>query len=133
MFSAFILLVFALLHLQVRADADPQYKAHDAIQSIPENVAANSIYKRYQPYLKVTWGCVPFPAVDAQGFLSSGLKSTGPYNGDCAHSLGQIYVRSGSHNGKQGIMYSWFFPKEQYWDSVSQISFGYTSLSDNTV
>lgn len=122
MLSALILLVCTLLRTQVQADADPQYKAHDAIRTIPENVAPDSIYKRYQPYLKVTWGCVPFPAVDAEGFLSGGLKTSGTSDGDCRHNLGQIYVRAGWQHGKHGIMYSWFFPKEQFLNSVSRIA-----------
>jgi len=43
---------------------------HDAVVGFPQTVP-NSVlgqnYLRFQPYLKVVNGCVPFPAVDAEG------------------------------------------------------------------
>lgn len=43
---------------------------HDQVEGFPETVpssATGEVYKAYQPYLKVNNGCVPFPAVDAEG------------------------------------------------------------------
>lgn len=35
-------------------------------QSVPNNITGE-VYLAYQPYLDVVNGCVPFPAVDAEG------------------------------------------------------------------
>lgn len=44
--------------------------SHDAVigftEAVPDTVAGNLMLK-YKPKLKVTNGCVPFPAVDAEG------------------------------------------------------------------
>lgn len=44
--------------------------SHDGIvgftEAVPDSIAGNLMLK-YKPRLKVTNGCVPFPAVDAQG------------------------------------------------------------------
>ena len=44
--------------------------SHDAVigfaEAVPDTVAGNLMLK-YRPKLKVTNGCVPFPAVDAEG------------------------------------------------------------------
>lgn len=43
---------------------------HDQVVGFPETVPSGikgEVYKAYQPYLKVDAGCVPFPAVDAEG------------------------------------------------------------------
>lgn len=44
--------------------------AHDAVVGFAETVpdtTAGTLYLKYKPYLKVFNGCVPFPAVDAEG------------------------------------------------------------------
>ena len=44
--------------------------AHDAVVGFPETVpsgTAGQLYLKYKPHLKVVNGCVPFPAVDAEG------------------------------------------------------------------
>lgn len=44
--------------------------AHDAVVSFAETVPATTqgtLYEAYQPFLKVVNGCVPFPAVEADG------------------------------------------------------------------
>lgn len=44
--------------------------AHDAVQGFPETVPSGTtgtLYLKYKPYLKVFTGCVPFPAVQANG------------------------------------------------------------------
>ena len=35
-------------------------------QTVPDN-ATGQLYLKYKPFLKVVNGCVPFPAVDAEG------------------------------------------------------------------
>lgn len=43
---------------------------HDAVVGFPQTVPTGTLgtlYLKYKPYLKVVNGCVPFPAVDAQG------------------------------------------------------------------
>ncbi|CAG7966500.1 unnamed protein product [Penicillium olsonii] len=81
-------------------------------QTIPSG-ATGDLYSAYQPHLKVVNGCVPFPAVDAEGNTNAGLNPTGSTNGDCSSSTGQIYVRSGSSGDKYAVMYSWYFPKDE--------------------
>ncbi|KAL4865093.1 hypothetical protein BDV12DRAFT_200476 [Aspergillus spectabilis] len=93
---------------------------HDAVVALPETVPSGTlgdIYRAYLPYLKVEDGCVPFPAVDAEGNTNAGLEPTGVSNGDCSSSTGQIYARSTMSDGTDstygpGIMYSWYFPKD---------------------
>jgi hypothetical protein len=46
---------------------------HDAVASFPETVPSGptgELYLKYKPYLHVLNGCVPFPAVDADGDIS---------------------------------------------------------------
>lgn len=43
---------------------------HDKVVGFPTSVpggATGDLYKKYQPYLKVFHGCVPFPAVNRAG------------------------------------------------------------------
>lgn len=43
---------------------------HDAVVGFPTTVPSGALgdaYRKFQPWLKVETGCVPFPAVDAQG------------------------------------------------------------------
>ncbi|KAL9087778.1 MAG: hypothetical protein Q9159_003461 [Coniocarpon cinnabarinum] len=88
----------------------------DDVVGFPETVPNSNLgnlYLRFKPHLYVANGCVPFPAVDAEGNVSGGLNPTGPTNGDCASSTGQIYTRSGAYGDAYGIMYSWFMPKDE--------------------
>ncbi|KAL4875264.1 necrosis inducing protein-domain-containing protein [Aspergillus karnatakaensis] len=93
---------------------------HDAVAGLPETLPSGTlgdIYRAYQPYLEVEDGCVPFPAVDADGNTSGGLAPTGSSTGDCSSSTGQVYARSTMSDGLDatygaGIMYSWYFPKD---------------------
>ncbi|KAL2869072.1 NPP1 family protein [Aspergillus lucknowensis] len=93
---------------------------HDAVVGFPETVPDGTLgeqYLAYQPYLVVENGCVPFPAVDADGNTSGGLDPSGGSNGDCSSSTGQIYARSTMADGSDAtygaaIMYAWYFPKD---------------------
>jgi hypothetical protein len=43
---------------------------HDAVVGFPQTVPSGilgTLYLKYKPYLHVINGCVPFPAVDAEG------------------------------------------------------------------
>ncbi|KUI55454.1 hypothetical protein VP1G_02838 [Cytospora mali] len=68
---------------------------------------------KWQPYLYVVDGCVPFPAVDAEGDTSAGLSPTGSADGDCSSSTGQVYSRAGTYDDYYMIMYSWYMPKDE--------------------
>jgi hypothetical protein len=100
--------------------------ASDEIVGFPETVPSGTVgdvYLAYQPYLYVENGCVPFPAVDAEGDTkyanysernqlltndSAGLATTGASNGDCSSSTGQIYVRGSTYGDYYGLMYAWY-------------------------
>ncbi|KAJ4985622.1 necrosis inducing protein [Stagonosporopsis vannaccii] len=88
---------------------------HDAVvgfaQAVPSGTVGTLMLK-YKPYLKVFNGCVPFPAVDSAGNTGGGLATSGAPNGECSSSPGQVYARAGTYNGKFGIMYSWYMPKD---------------------
>lgn len=40
---------------------------HDAVVGFPETAPSGSLYLKYKPFLQVSNGCVPFPAVDSSG------------------------------------------------------------------
>lgn len=89
---------------------------HDAVQTINESNPSNVSQltaQDFKPYLKVYNGCVPFPSVDQAGNVGGGLKTTGPSNGGCSSSRGQIYARSTWYRGVWAIMYAWYFPKDE--------------------
>ncbi|RVL59627.1 hypothetical protein CN138_35845, partial [Sinorhizobium meliloti] len=83
---------------------------HDKVQGFPDSTSG--FLKTFQPFLKVYHGCVPFPAVDADGNVSGGLKPSGAMNGHCSRSIGQVYVRAAIFGDRCGIMYAWYYPKE---------------------
>ena len=71
-------MVFSILALSLLAtalvNASPFWRrgtiASDEIVGFPETVPSGTVgevYEAYQPYLYVVNGCVPFPAVDAEG------------------------------------------------------------------
>jgi hypothetical protein len=48
-----------------------EYIDYNAVASFPESYPGDRwIYKKFQPTLSVTQGCVPYPAVNGQGQLS---------------------------------------------------------------
>ncbi|KAE8377999.1 necrosis inducing protein [Aspergillus bertholletiae] len=96
---------------------------HDSIAPFPETVpstATGSAYKKFEPYLHIAHGCQSYPAVAANGDVSGGLQDTGSATGGCRdQSKGQTYVRGGWHNGRYGIMYAWYMPKDMPNSGVS--------------
>lgn len=102
------------------ADATPrstvgQVIGHDRVVGFAEVEAVTldqRLAKRFQPYLAVKTGCVPFPVVDADGNTGGGLAPTGSSSGGCSSHTGQVYTRAGWQDGAYAIMYAWYFPKD---------------------
>ncbi|KAF8846996.1 NPP1 domain protein [Acephala macrosclerotiorum] len=95
--------------------------AHDAVVGFPATIEGDGfgdLCAGYQPFLEVVHGCVPFPAVDAEGNTNGGLKPTGASDGGCSSSVGQIYCRGEVDTDSIRIMYSWYMPKEEPFDGI---------------
>eukprot|EP00644_Phytophthora_capsici_P006524 jgi/Phyca11/118674/e_gw1.36.305.1 len=112
-FRAFFLAVIASL---AAVNADVGKINHDQVQPFTQPEPTTDSEKsavKYKPQLHISDGCHPYPAVQANGSVSGGLKWAGRSDGDCKRSaLGsQIYSRSDWHNDKWAIMYAWYFPK----------------------
>lgn len=80
------MLAFALLPFLAQAAHLHPRKVigHDQVVGFPTTVPSGTkgeIYQAYQPSLKVDAGCVPFPAVDAEG------------NTRCVHSMYSLSIR----------------------------------------
>ncbi|KAH8650987.1 putative NPP1 domain protein [Xylariales sp. PMI_506] len=97
--------------LKARDDIDADAVVGFA-ETVPDDTEGDLMLK-WQPYLYVVDGCVPFPAVDAEGDTSAGLAPTGEPDGDCSSSTGQVYARAESYNDAYAIMYSWYMPKDE--------------------
>ncbi|KAE8981363.1 hypothetical protein PF010_g22703 [Phytophthora fragariae] len=102
----------------VAIHAEVTYINHDRVQPFPQPKPTDSekAAVKYKPRLHVSYGCQPYPAVQADGAVSAGLRGTGPANGECTGStLGsQVYARSDWYKDKWAIMYAWYLPKGQY-------------------
>ncbi|PYH90711.1 NPP1 domain protein [Aspergillus ellipticus CBS 707.79] len=96
---------------------------HDSISPFAETVPNNAVgdtFKKFEPYLHIAHGCQSYPAVAANGDTSGGLQDTGSATGGCRdQSKGQTYVRGGWYNGRYGIMYAWYMPKDMPTSGVS--------------
>ncbi|KKK15461.1 NPP1 domain protein [Aspergillus rambellii] len=96
----------AILTALVAVQASPMDKRgvvpHDSIQPMGETVPHNAVgntFKKFEP---------------------GGLQDTGSSTGGCRdQSKGQTYVRGGWHNGRYGIMYAWYMPKDMPNSGVS--------------
>ncbi|KAK1997666.1 necrosis inducing protein [Colletotrichum falcatum] len=90
---------------------------HSSLSPLAQRVMSNAngqAIARFNPRLHIASGCQPYTAVDEAGNISGGLKPTGKPNGSCKDtSKGQTYARIGQYNGKYGIMYAWYWPKDQ--------------------
>ncbi|POM63833.1 Necrosis inducing-like protein NPP1 type [Phytophthora palmivora] len=91
---------------------------HDTVQPFREPEPATISEKaavKFKPQLHIDSGCHPYPAVNAEGDTSAGLKGSGPPDGECKGSgLGsQIYGRSQWYGDLWAIMYAWYFPKDK--------------------
>lgn len=90
--------------------------SHDSIpvwQQPAPTTPAQFLAVRFKPSLDVVNGCQPYPAVDAQGNTSGGLKTTGVSDGSCGDkSKAQVYARTGWYKDAFAIMYAWYMPKD---------------------
>ncbi|CAJ2506009.1 Uu.00g001390.m01.CDS01 [Anthostomella pinea] len=86
-------------------------------QTVPDGLLG-TLYLKYKPYLYVVNGCVPFPAVDAEGNTNGGLAPTGASDGDCSSSTGQVYSRAAAYNDAYAVMYAWYWPKDEPSDGI---------------
>ncbi|KUF91720.1 hypothetical protein AM588_10004549 [Phytophthora nicotianae] len=90
---------------------------HDAVvpfkQPEPVTISEKAAIK-FKPQLHITNGCHAYPAVNAIGETSGGLKTSGAPSAGCKGSGwgSQVYGRSTWYNGVWAIMYSWYFPKD---------------------
>ncbi|OWZ09124.1 Necrosis inducing protein NPP1 [Phytophthora megakarya] len=89
---------------------------YDAVQPFAQVKPTTNDEKavlKYKPQLKIEKGCHPYPAVQQDGAIGSGLKWTGPQDDGCKGSpLGsQVYARSTWVKDKWAIMYTWYFPR----------------------
>ncbi|QHZ46302.1 MULTISPECIES: NPP1 family protein [unclassified Bacillus (in: firmicutes)] len=112
---AYVLFLSVLAFVGLTPSANAAVIDHDKVigfKEVTPVTVTQKAAKRFQPYLKVASGCVPFPAVDAQGNTSGGLEPTGAPEGHCSKSVGQVYSRSAWYNGVWAIMYAWYFPKD---------------------
>ncbi|KAG6594057.1 necrosis inducing-like protein NPP1 type [Phytophthora cinnamomi] len=98
---------------------------HDKVQPFaqpePTTISEKAAVKFKLP-LVIYQGCHPYPAVNAAGETSGGLKGTGNPDGDCKGSgLGsQVYGRAVWFKDRWAIMYAWYFPKDVYYGVFSK-------------
>nr|AFG73941.1 necrosis- and ethylene-inducing protein 4 [Moniliophthora perniciosa] len=87
-------------------------KNHDQIAKLP--ASGTNLENTYQPQLHIGNGCHSYPAVDAEGNWSGGLKPTGAPSAACKDtSKAQTYVRTtDNYNGKIAMVYAWYMPKD---------------------
>ncbi|GMF12903.1 unnamed protein product [Phytophthora lilii] len=115
-------LLGAIASLLVAVNADVKMINHDQVQPFAQPEPTTDSEKtaiKYKPQLHISYGCHPYPAVQADGSVSAGLKWAGWADGDCKGSdLGsQVYSRSDWYKDKWAIMYAWYFPKGQQYIS----------------
>ncbi|RLN53186.1 hypothetical protein BBJ29_001727 [Phytophthora kernoviae] len=94
---------------------------HDKVQPFaqpdPVTVAEKAAVK-FKPMLRINSGCDSYPAVNAAGEITGGLKGTGFASGCKVSLMGpQVYGRSAWHNDVWAIMYAWYFPKG-FWSEL---------------
>ncbi|KAJ4319638.1 hypothetical protein N0V84_006274 [Fusarium piperis] len=91
--------------------------SHDSLRPWLPRTQGGAIGKaieRFQPLLHIAHGCQPYTAVAENGDTSGGLQDTGNPSAGCRdQNRGQTYVRAAWNGGKFGIMYAWYFPKDQ--------------------
>ncbi|KAG6618417.1 necrosis inducing-like protein NPP1 type [Phytophthora cinnamomi] len=110
----FITITAATLSVVV-ADSIGHDKVQPFAQPEPTTISEKAAVK-FKPSLQIVDGCHPYPAVNAAGETSGGLKGTGKLDGDCKGSpLGsQVYGRAVWFKDLWAIMYVWYFPKDMY-------------------
>uniref|UniRef100_H3GF80 Necrosis inducing-like protein NPP1 type n=1 Tax=Phytophthora ramorum TaxID=164328 RepID=H3GF80_PHYRM len=117
---AFLLAAIASLAV---VKADVEMIDHDTVQPFAQPEPTTDSEKtavKFKPQLHISYGCHPYPAVNANGSVNAGLKWAGWDDGDCKGSgLGsQVYSRSDWYKDKWAIMYAWYFPKGRQYTSA---------------
>ncbi|OWY95091.1 Necrosis inducing protein NPP1 [Phytophthora megakarya] len=88
---------------------------HDQVQPIaqPEPVTiSEKAAVKYKPQLFIEAGCASFPAVNAAGEITGGLKGTkGTDRCENAPLGSQVYGRSSWYQDRWAMVYAWYFPK----------------------
>ncbi|KAE8977941.1 hypothetical protein PR002_g24864 [Phytophthora rubi] len=88
---------------------------HDKVEPFPQPEPVTISEKaavKFKPQLNIVSGCVSFPAVNAAGETSGGLKgNSGNSACDSAPLGSQVYGRAMWYNDVWAIMYAWYFPK----------------------
>ncbi|KUF93525.1 hypothetical protein AM588_10004144 [Phytophthora nicotianae] len=110
----FLAAIAAIAATAAQSKAIPYDSVQPFSQQVPNTDAQKAILK-YKPQLKIEEGCHPYPAVQKDGSISSGLKWSGPDNIGCKGSpLGsQVYARATWLKGKWAVMYAWYFPRAE--------------------
>lgn len=90
--------------------------ALDQIQPFPQPEAKSTPEKaavKFKPQIIVSEGCYSFPAVNADGETTAGLKIEGISDGLCkgGEKGSQVYGRATWHREKWVVMYVWHFPR----------------------
>eukprot|EP00644_Phytophthora_capsici_P000899 jgi/Phyca11/108964/e_gw1.16.433.1 len=116
--------IFAfVLCLAVAQTAHGAIIDHDKVQPFaqPEPVTiSEKAAVKYKPQLVIFDSCVSFPAVNAVGDITGGLKGTSGTNACTEAPLGsQVYGRSTWYQGKWAMMFAWYFPKN-FWNLESR-------------
>ncbi|KAG6587076.1 necrosis inducing-like protein NPP1 type [Phytophthora cinnamomi] len=112
----FITITAATLSVVVVADPIGHDKVQPFAQPEPTTISEKAAVK-FKPSLHIKKACHPYPAVNAAGETSGGLKGSGERDGDCKESpLGsQVYGRAVWFKDLWAIMYAWYFPKVVYY------------------
>ncbi|EGZ12027.1 necrosis inducing-like protein NPP1 type [Phytophthora sojae] len=88
---------------------------HDKVEPFPQPDPVTISEKaavKFKPQLLIEDGCVSFPAVNAAGETSGGLKgNSGNSACDSAPLGSQVYGRAMWYKDVWAIMYAWYFPK----------------------
>ncbi|OWZ16846.1 Necrosis inducing protein NPP1 [Phytophthora megakarya] len=117
----FYTFVLTLISVLVAIHAEVTYIDYDQVEPFtqpkPTTVSDKAAVK-YKPLLTVSFGCYPYPVVQADGAVSAGLGGFGGFGyvqESCMGSnLGsQVYARSAWYNEKWAIMYAWYLPRGQ--------------------
>ncbi|KAE9318108.1 hypothetical protein PF008_g18572 [Phytophthora fragariae] len=108
--------LFAAVASLAAVNADVNMINHDQVKAFAQPEPTTDSEKsavKFKPQLHISYGCHPYPAVQADGSVSAGLKWAGPADGKCkGFGLGsQVYSRSGWYKDRWAIMYAWYFPK----------------------
>ncbi|KUF96972.1 hypothetical protein AM588_10006617 [Phytophthora nicotianae] len=110
---AVLLLCFGLITSACAGTIDHD-KVQPFAQPVPVTIAEKAAVM-FKPQLHISQGCVSFPAVNAAGEISGGLKGTKNTEGCTEAPLGsQVYGRAKWYQDKWAMVFAWYFPKS-FW------------------